>query len=293
MKYFNKKKRDFSVVSLSQLTWKKFKQEKQGMVALGYIIFMMLIAISGYLITPDSSQDCNHQQLEIALKKPGFTVDIVQIKNDHEINTSNWFHKMLFGEQLAYRTIPVEEYAQTQDSLRVQLYGFQDQFATVMYARSDLSDDHPVVKKHFWLGTDRYGRDVLSQLMIGSRVSLSVGFISILIALFIGVLFGAIAGYYRGKIDDVLMFILNVVWSIPTVLLVIAISFALGKGFWQIFIALGLTMWVDVARVVRGQVMAIREQEYVEACKVLGFSDTRIILKHILPNILGSVVVIS
>ena len=162
----------------------------------------------------------------------------------------------------------------------------------VTYTLAELADP-PVVTRKFLLGTDRYGRDVLSQLMMGTRVSLAVGFLSIFIALVIGIAVGAIAGYYRGKVDDVLMFIINVVWSIPTLLLVIAISFALGKGFWQIFIAIGLTMWVDIARVVRGQVISLREQDFVESGKALGYNNPRIIFKHILPNITGTVIVIA
>lgn len=143
------------------------------------------------------------------------------------------------------------------------------------------------------MGTDRYGRDVLSQLIIGARVSLSVGFVSVSIALLIGVFLGAVAGYFRGRIDDVIMWFINVVWSIPTLLLVIAISFALGAGFWQIFIAIGLTMWVDIARVVRGQVISLREKEFVEASKAMGFKPFTIIFKHIIPNISGTIIVIS
>jgi peptide/nickel transport system permease protein len=160
------------------------------------------------------------------------------------------------------------------------------------YAKADLSP-RMVKKQRFLLGTDRYGRDVLSQLMIGARVSLSVGFLSIFIALFIGTLVGATAGYHRGKVDDVLTFLINVVWSIPTLLLVIAISFALGKGFWKIFIAIGLTMWVDIARVVRGQFLSLREQDFVESARALGYSNFRIIVKHILPNITGTLIVIA
>ena len=89
------------------------------------------------------------------------------------------------------------------------------------------------------------------------------------------------------------MWFINVIWSIPTLLLVIAISFALGKGFWQVFIAVGLTMWVDVARVVRGEIISIREKEFIEATRALGFNNNRIIYKHILPNVMGSVIVIS
>jgi peptide/nickel transport system permease protein len=120
-----------------------------------------------------------------------------------------------------------------------------------------------------------------------------VGFISVLISLVIGVGLGALAGYYRGWVDQLIMWLINVVWSIPTLLLVVAITMVLGKGFWQVFIAVGLTMWVEVARLIRGQILGIRELEYVEAGKALGFSDARIILRHILPNTLGPVIVIS
>jgi peptide/nickel transport system permease protein len=147
--------------------------------------------------------------------------------------------------------------------------------------------------KTFLLGTDLAGRDLLSRLMIGTRISLTVGFISVLISIFLGILLGAIAGYYRGKVDDLIMWVINVVWSIPTLLLVIAITLVLGKGIFQVFIAVGLTMWVDIARIVRGQILSIREKEFVEAGRALGYKNFRIIFKHILPNVMGPVIVIA
>lgn len=150
------------------------------------------------------------------------------------------------------------------------------------------------IKKYtYWLGTDRNGRDMLSRLMAGTIVSLSVGLISVVISLLIGMMLGAVAGYYRGWVDDLIMWLINVVWSIPTLLLIIAITIALGKGFSQVFLAVGLTMWVEVARIVRGQVLSVREKEYVEAGKALGFKSPRIILRHVLPNVMGPVIVVS
>ena len=144
-----------------------------------------------------------------------------------------------------------------------------------------------------YMGTDRYGRDVLSRLALGSRVSLSVGFIAVTIALFIGIPFGAIAGYYGGWTDRVLSSIIQVFWSIPTFLMVIALSFVLGKGYWQVFIAVGLTAWVEVARLVRGQVLTIMEMEYVQAAKVLGYGPLRILRKHVLPQVIPALTVLA
>jgi peptide/nickel transport system permease protein len=124
-------------------------------------------------------------------------------------------------------------------------------------------------------------------------VSLAVGLITVILSLSIGIFLGALAGYYGGKTDQMIMWLLNVIWSIPTLLLVFALTLLLGKGFWQVFIAIGLTMWVNVARIVRGQVLAVKELEYIEAARALGYRDGRIIFRHILPNILGPVMVIA
>jgi peptide/nickel transport system permease protein len=155
-----------------------------------------------------------------------------------------------------------------------------------------VEDDH-IYEKTFLLGTDKYGRDHLIRLMSGTVISLTVGVIAVLISLLVGITLGAVAAYFGGWIDQVIMWLVNVVWSIPTLLLVLAIVFAFGKGFDKVFIAVGLTMWVEVARVVRGQILSVKEKEYVEAARALGFGHARIIFRHILPNVMNPVIVIS
>jgi peptide/nickel transport system permease protein len=164
------------------------------------------------------------------------------------------------------------------------------------FATKDLyasSDGLVISKKKFWLGTDKYGRDVLSRLMAGASVSLLVGSIAVIISLILGVTLGLWAGYFKGWVDALISYFIQVVWAIPTLLLVMAICFAFGTGFWKVFVAVGLTMWVEVARITRGQVLGVREKEYIEAAKAIGNSSSRIIFKHVLPNVLSPIIVMS
>ncbi|MEY3941746.1 MAG: hypothetical protein RIR07_632 [Bacteroidota bacterium] len=144
-----------------------------------------------------------------------------------------------------------------------------------------------------WLGTDRYGRDVTGRLLLGGRVSLSVGFIAVGIAMLVGIPVGAWAGYYGGRVDAALSALIQVFWSIPSLLMVMALSFVLGKGFWQVFVAVGLTSWVEVARLVRGQVIAWKPAEFVQAARVLGYPDRRILWKHIMPQAVAPLIVLA
>jgi len=151
-----------------------------------------------------------------------------------------------------------------------------------------------IIHARFLLGTDRAGRDILSRLIYGARISLSIGFISVLISLILGISLGAFSGFYGGKVDHFIVWFMSVIWSIPGIMLVIAISIALqSRGVWVAFVAVGLTMWVEVARVVRGQIMVIKEKTFVEAAKALGIGNFRIVYYHILPNIIGPIIVIS
>ena len=291
MKLFRKRSQIISA-SLSRFAWVRFCHEPFGIGSLLFIGLICIAAILGYLITPDKSPFANQQFLELGLKKPGFKVTMLYIRKTGTPFGSDWMHTMLVGERSNYMPVPISDYKINGDTIYYRVYS--DAGAAVSPVNKiTMKNARLPETKTFWLGTDRFGRDYLSQLIIGARVSLSVGLISVFISLLIGISLGAIAGYFKGWVDNLIMWFLNVVWSIPTLLLVIAITFALGKGFWQVFVAVGLTMWVDVARMVRGQVMSLREKEFVEAGHALGFSDSRIIIRHILPNVMAAVIVIS
>ncbi len=202
------------------------------------------------------------------------------------------FTRAFSGKPDEFEYIPIVSETEISDSIITQKFIDDSVTERTAFYKNNLAP-RPTITKKFYLGTDKYGRDILSRLIIGTRVSLSVGLITVLISLTVGISLGAIAGYFRGRADDIIMWLINVIWSIPTLLLVFAITLLLGKGFLQVFVAVGLTMWVNVARLVRGQVLATRELQYVEAAKVLGFSNFRIIARHILPNILGPILVIA
>ena len=145
----------------------------------------------------------------------------------------------------------------------------------------------------YMLGTDHTGRDMLSRLLYGVRISLGIGFVSVVISLFVGLTLGSLAGFFGGMVDSVIMWFMTVVWSIPGIMLVIAISLALNsRGIWVGFVAVGLSTWVEIARVVRGQIFAVKEKLYIEAAKALGMRSLRIIRVHIWPNIIGPLIVI-
>jgi peptide/nickel transport system permease protein len=261
--------------------------------------------------------------IQLSIKKPGATFTMLRLRKEEPVDTVNYFVEMLYGQPASYKDIPITAYRFDQDSIYVDEYiGDEDKPVKASFSLvevftgkklSDLVHSHAtfgpklvnykevqeeiktyqIVKKTFWLGTDVYGRDLLSRLILGARVSLAVGFMSVIISLLLGITIGSVAGYFGGWIDASLSWLMNILWALPALLLVIAISFALGKGLWEVFIAVGLSMWVEVGRLVRGQVLSLKQVEFIEAARSMGFNNARIIRRHILPNIIGPILVLA
>lgn len=292
------KKQTFDNESPGRLAWRRFRRNLPAMVALGYVVVLCFIALFAYLIIPDKSPDANRMAVQIATKKPGFTATFLKLPKKGVEPKGNIFS----GFEDEYTYIPVDTFFFSKSGLFYSPYGLNNVEYVKVPSEDLFSDkvtegkaniDDVTTAKTFPLGTDRYGRDMLSRLILGARVSMLVGIVAVIISLLIGVTLGSIAGFFGGKIDSLIQWFINVIWAIPTILLVIAVSIALGKGFMQVFIAVGLTMWVEVARLVRGQVLSLRQMEFVEASKALGFSNWRAIFVHILPNISGPLAVVA
>jgi oligopeptide transport system permease protein len=159
------------------------------------------------------------------------------------------------------------------------------------YSDQSLANANQPPSSAHWLGTDNLGRDLATRICYGARISLSIGIVASLINLGIGVLYGGISGYFGGRIDSVMMRIVDILYGIPLLLYVILLMVVLKPGLMNVFLALGLVYWLRMARIVRAQVLGLKELEYVLAARVLGASHRRLIFGHLLPNSLGPIII--
>jgi|JI10StandDraft_1071094.scaffolds.fasta_scaffold120578_2 peptide/nickel transport system permease protein len=317
-------------------TWIRLLKNKPAIASLIVICIAIVLAIIGPSIAPDKTPDADDQILEMANVNPGFSIKLLAVQKNREEKAPSLLSKIFLGRDNPNEMIPIVSYsfddsanivlekyegegrgavkmvlpvvdvceALSNTKPEIQLNGDQATYTSFEEKKETVSlavlkkeiESNRIITKTYHLGTDGYGRDILSRLLFGVRVSLSVGLIAVLISLTIGIFMGSVAGFYRGAVDNVIMWFINVIWAIPTILLAMAIRFAIGDkipSFLAIFIAVGLSMWVEVARIVRGQVLGVREMEYVQAARGLGYNNARIIIKHILPNIIGPIMVIA
>ncbi len=271
---------------------RRFLYHRSAVLGLVFIVLVALLGTFAYTLAPDNSPSANQIQLPLALKQPGFSCGFIRLKKSN----SNELGSFLSGCEKNYEAIPINTVKVLGDSIQYEEYDLPEDSLNSLKSVATESllkngNDY-IFNQTFWLGTDRYGRDMLSRMLVGARVSLAVGFVAVFISGLLGLILGLVAGYFRGRTDAIISWLISVVWALPTLLIVISITLALGKGFWQIFIAVGLTIWVEVARLVRGQVISLREKDFVDAAHALGASDFRIIFRHLLPNLTGPLIVI-
>lgn len=292
----------------------RFRRNKSAMAGLIIVAIATLLAVFCYMLAPDNSPSANEQVLELETHNPGFSISFLKVPKPIKKET-NFFSGIISGFEKNYSLVPILKYEIKGDSVVAQIYKGKHfspitetfSIASLMQLSSSTVqmnevmrkkfEDDVITHKKFILGTDKFGRDILSRLLIGTRISISVGLIAVAISLIVGVVLGAIAGFFQGKTDAVIMWIINVFWSIPTLLLAMGLYISAGSlienKLVMIFIAVGLTMWVEVARIVRGQFMVVREMEFVSAAKALGFKSGRTIFLHILPNVVAPVIVVA
>jgi oligopeptide transport system permease protein len=258
------------------------------MVGLGWLMICTLVALFAYPFMPDNTHNGNFQVIELPKQPPGTPHTLILIPNTVQQPEPGFFGRLFQGVPDNFKPIPV----QSRESIQVNAdsVSYLDRLGN---RQSVLMPKLVVREGHYWLGSDAAGRDVLSRLLLGTRVSMGIGLLAVLVSLLVGVVLGALAGFFRGRIDKVIMWFVSVVWSIPSLLLAISLAFVMGKGTWQLFLAIGISSWVDVARLVRGQIFSIREMQFVEATKALGYRWPRVIGRHILPNVLSPLIIIA
>lgn len=275
--------------------WNRLKANKAAMVSLWYLLFMAVICIVGPWFTPHDFTTIYQDYTRVppsltAYPKPdAIDLAVKDAVKRSRLDLVGWQER----DGKVYISLasakPIDE--------RVTRYiDRSDVFegAQVSEKSADgltLTISAGVQKKYFFFGTDNNGRDLLTRTLTAGRVSLAIGLLAGLVAVFIGVLYGAISGFAGGRTDEIMMRIVDVLYSLPFIFFVIMLVVFFGRNFVLMFLAVGAVLWLDMARIVRGQALSLKRQEYVQAAEALGVSPGGILLRHVVPNLLGPVVI--
>ncbi|MBN2504548.1 MAG: ABC transporter permease [Bacilli bacterium] len=285
--------------------WRRLKQNRLALVGLIAIILITLIAIFGPLFTAHTYREQDNDKINTTP-----ALDIYQIDDGLFVYVSRQYRLFIVSEDGVLGDLLVN--TETNVNLRYKTYEYNGEEITLDYSYK-FSDDpeykdidftftykdvetfekhKTVLNKTYPFGTDQLGRDVMTRVFYGARISLTVALVATLVNLFIGVAYGAISGLEGGKVDNTMMRIVDIINSIPLLLYVILLMVMIdNRGLWTIIITLGSVYWVGMARLVRGQVLSLKNQEFVLAARMLGVSKGKTITKHLIPNALGPIIV--
>ncbi len=275
--------------------WARLKANKAAMISLYYLVFMAVICIVGPYFVPHLYTTIYPDYVRTA---PSFS----PYPRADTIETS-------LGDAVKRMRVDIKEWHQEGDRVFVTVTSSKkvDERNVRYLERSDAFDNVTVdstspdglemvmsasVKQQYFLfGTDNVGRDLLSRTLMAGRISLAIGLLAGIVAVVIGVIYGATAGFIGGKTDEIMMRIVDVLYSLPFIFFVIMLVVFFGRNFILMFLAVGAVLWLDMARIVRGQALSIRRQEYVQAAEAMGVSTRGIVRRHVIPNLLGPVVI--
>jgi oligopeptide transport system permease protein len=252
-------------VSLGADAWRRLRRNRMALASLFIIglYAVFTLAVPWLPIHPYAEQVVAHENLPPSLRPAGELM-------------------------LAARTTYLTRFRASEDRVA---FNAEERDELAEMARAIRTD--PVHRRHYWLGTDNLGRDMLSRLLYGGRISILIGLVGTVTSMFLGILLGSIAGYAGGTLDDLIMRFVDIMYGLPYMLLVIIMMALFGRNILNLFVAVALVSWLTLCRVVRGQIISLKQAEFVEAARSMGASPARIIFRHLTPNTLGVIVVFS
>ena len=279
--------------------WPRVARHRLALAGLGVLAALAALALVGPLALPDDSPGANRQLPALARLPAGSTLTFLRLPYPEPPAAEGLWARWWQGQPPPTRELPLSVNGAaytlrlTADSVWAEPAAAVRGLPLAAARPMGWGPEQLVGTRRFPLGTDALGRCLYSRLALGARVTLSIGLLAVVASLAIGTMVGLVAGYFGGWLDRVLQGLMTVVWALPALLLALTLAFVLGKGFAQLVWAVALSLWVDVARIVRGEVRSLKERGYIEAARIMGFGHGRILAVHLLPALTGPLVILA